>query len=171
MEERDLAFELWWFRAGRNAAETSRILAAEHNIHVTDRAIRKWVSEDGWGARADQQLAELAPNTYAGIVTDIIFGAQAGANYLRRVNEGDPTTRINGRVDIGRVTAANSALAKAGFADRVNRDSTGQLAPPTTEPALLIESGDGLSPVKRTERNHERLMERKRAISKNRRQR
>lgn len=120
-EVRERAFEVWWFRAGRNAAETARILRAEcdETPTITDRAIRKWIETDNWAQLANERLEQFAPNTYAGIVTDLLFGAQAGANYVRRVNEGDPSTRDkNGRVDVARVTSAFGSLDRAGFAPR-----------------------------------------------------
>jgi hypothetical protein len=120
IEARQLAYETWAFRAGRNSAETARILRAEcDETHaITDRVIRSWVVQEDWGARANSDLESIAPNIYGGIVTDILYASQAGANFVRRVNEGDPDTKVNGRVDIGRVTAAFGALAAAGFSPR-----------------------------------------------------
>jgi hypothetical protein len=125
IEARGLAYEVWAFRAGRNAAETARILRAEcEETHaITDRVIRSWVVQEDWGARANADLEELAPNIYGGIVTDLLHGAQAGANYLRRVNEGDRAAMDkNGRVDVARVTAANIALQASGFSPRTTGD-------------------------------------------------
>lgn len=139
MEARQLAYEVWTFRAGRNAAETARILRAEHDeTHaITDRVIRGWVVSEDWSNRANADLEAVAPNIYAGIVTDLLHGAQAGASYLRRVNEGDPTTRDkNGRVDIGRVTSSNIALQASGFSPRTTGE---RLQAPANATEELVE--------------------------------
>jgi hypothetical protein len=94
-EARQLAYEVWSFRAGRNAAAAARILRAEcEETHaITDRVIRSWVTSEDWGSRANADLEELAPNIYGGIVTDLLHG-------------------------VARVTAANIALQASGFSPR-----------------------------------------------------
>jgi hypothetical protein len=85
-EMRELAYEIWAFRAGRNATRTLRILeeecreAADEQINretgemplideeslniPTVRQVQRWAKDGHWAERATDGVAKLAPRTH-----------------------------------------------------------------------------------------------------------
>lgn len=61
-EHRELALEVWAFRAGRSVSRTATVLAGEpYNLPISERTLRDWVNRYGWDQEADNRLAAIAP--------------------------------------------------------------------------------------------------------------
>jgi hypothetical protein len=88
------------------------VLSHELRTPLPARTVQHWASSERWEDRAAAELAAIAPNIHAGIVADLIIGAQEAARTLRRSVSEDPE---GGRPDKTQVTAALALLDRAGY--------------------------------------------------------
>ena len=64
---RELAFEVWWLEAGRNASLTARRLRDHlpegfpEELLPGDRVVRYWAAKDDWAGRATERMRHAAP--------------------------------------------------------------------------------------------------------------
>lgn len=112
-ETRELAYQLYAFKHGRNAEAVARELGAEGGKcpGLEGRTVRRWAVDEGWAARSDREIRELAPAIHACNVTSLLAGAPEAILALREVarGEGDPLKMGH------RVKAAVAILDRTGY--------------------------------------------------------
>ncbi len=112
-ETLDLAYQLYAFKHGRNAEAVARELGAENGKcpGLDGRTVRRWAKEQGWAARSDREIRELAPAIHASNVTSLVAASPEAIQALREVarGEGDPLTMGH------RVKAAVAILDRTGY--------------------------------------------------------
>ncbi len=112
-ETRELAYQLYAFKHGRNAEAVARELGVVDGKcpGLEGRTVRRWAVERGWAACSDREIRELAPAIHASNVTSLIAGAPEAIQALREVarGEGDPLTMGH------RVKAAVAILDRTGY--------------------------------------------------------
>lgn len=89
-EVREIAYQLWTYRAGRNAVEVAAMIALpEWGGHlVPARTIRYWASSQDWSKRAYNDLKAIAPDLEDRDVSELVFARSDAVSYLRRVASG-----------------------------------------------------------------------------------
>lgn len=160
-EQRELAFQVWTFRANRNAAEATRLLAemGDEGFTVSRQMVAQWAREQGWDRRADQDLFAGAPRLRFGTQTELILAAPEAAAFLRKVIALDPSLMTEAVVDAWedgervkkvvrlvdekivklRIQAAQVVLDRTGFSPVGTRDVGSVDAPPEVDG---MKSGD-----------------------------
>lgn len=117
-DEKEIAFNVWLFLAGRNAAKTARILAElpsddeqfdREPMNIPARTIRDWVSRYNWHEKAESRLKEMAPGIHAHVVQETIIASLQSIQHLRDIVEGKVEASDKVRLD-----AAKSILDRAG---------------------------------------------------------
>lgn len=117
-DEKEIAFNIWMFVAGRNATRTAKILAEAPSdaeqwdrepMHIPARTIRDWVHRYRWEEKADKLLRETAPGIHAHVVQETVIGSLQSIQHLRDVVEGKVEASDKVRLD-----AAKSILDRAG---------------------------------------------------------
>lgn len=147
-EQKQHAFEVWYLRSSRNAAEAARILSSgeEDGFTVTRQTIHKWSLDYGWAAKADRDLFAGAPRLRFSTQTELVLAAPEAARLLRQVMSLDPSLMTDQRVVVDgivetykvyddkliklRVDAAKGCLDRTGFSPIGNRESLGTVDPP-----------------------------------------
>lgn len=113
-ECRDLAYQLWAFVCGRNAAKVAAMLA-DRGSSVPERTVQYWASSGEWAKRASDDLGRIAPDIRQQTIAELIYGGLEAARGLRSVVVGD----LPGDIEAG-IRAADDDLA-AGVVDATER--------------------------------------------------
>lgn len=117
-DEKEIAFQVWAFLAGRNAARTAEILASppgemeqfnREPVEIPARTIRDWVHRYHWHEKAEQRLKEAAPAIHNQVVQETIIASLQSIQHLRDIVEGKVEASDKVRLD-----AAKSILDRAG---------------------------------------------------------
>ncbi len=110
-EARELAYQLWAFKHGRNASSVAAAMQDEHP-GLDERTVQRWAKDGDWVVKVRQDLTALAPAIQQAIITDLIAGAGEGAQHLRAVARGEA------KAEPARVNACLGLLDRAGFGPR-----------------------------------------------------
>ena len=110
---RDLAYQLWAFRHGRNAEKVAAELQ-DACPQLDGRTVRRWAVEEGWAERADREIRELAPAINESNVASLISGSPEAVQALREVARGDFPASAAGWA-AARVKAAEAILQRTGY--------------------------------------------------------
>ena len=117
-DEKELAFEVWLYLAGRNATRAAEILAQppgpmeqfeREPVQIPARTIRDWVTRYNWAHKAEQRMKEAAPGIHARVVQETIIGSLQSIQHMREIVEGKVEASDKVRLD-----AAKSILDRAG---------------------------------------------------------
>jgi hypothetical protein len=107
---RETAFELFYLAAGRSVHGLAAIIAAEpYSLPIPRQTLQDWRHRHKWDIRADERLAELAPNLRERTAANLIVAAYHASAYLASA------LAHGGSVDKGRSIAAKIALDAAGY--------------------------------------------------------
>ncbi len=117
---RDLAYQLWAFRHGRNAEKVVTELQ-DSCPQLDGRTVRRWAVEGEWAARADREIRELAPAIHESNVASLIAGSPEAVQALREVARGDFPAAAAGWAT-ARVKAAEAILQRTGYPATVKVD-------------------------------------------------
>lgn len=149
-ETRELAYQLWAFIAGRNAARVAALLAQDHDTAVPERTVQYWANHYNWAQRASEDVARIAPDLRYQAFSELLFAGLDGARYIRRVNAGEE------QPDKVRAQLAIAAVDRIGFSPVGKGDPTTAIAPPSDHKQVTAEDISGLSPddLLRMEQNH-----------------
>ncbi len=129
-EVRQTAFELWAFECDRNqrrtAARLTELLEPGESV-PTSQIIGYWVRTQGWDIKADQAIANLAPNLRARQLSRLIMlGNDALSTYstvLTGGAEGEEKHTLQAKVAV-----AQSVLTLLGLGTAVGRGEAPKLA-------------------------------------------
>lgn len=110
---RDLAYQLWAFRHGRNAEKVVTDLQISCP-QLDGRTVRRWAVEGEWADRADREIRDLAPAIHESNVTSLIAGSPEAVQALREVARGDFSAAAAGWTT-ARVKAAEAILQRTGY--------------------------------------------------------
>jgi hypothetical protein len=126
-DTRELAYETWAWKLGRNMAATARELG------VSRQVVQVWAKDGGWRERYAEERRDYAPASARAIVGGgLVDAAVYGSEYLSRIFTGDAAP------DKVLVAAAIAAVDRVGFgpfsaADRLLERENAQAA--STGPA------------------------------------
>lgn len=152
-EVREMAYQLWAYTCGRNAARVCAVLADEHGHEVPLRTVQHWASDGSWSDRVREDLSSIAPDLHQTIVSELILGAVESARLLRR-SVGD---HAGDRPDKVQVTSALALLDRAGYSP-LGRVAPVQPASPPVSASLPDLSSVPIDQIEQLERDHlERL--------------
>ncbi len=112
-QTRDLAYQLWAFRHGRNAEKVAAGLQ-DSCPQLDGRTVRRWAVEEAWAERADREIRELAPAIHENNVASLIAGSPEAVQALREVARGDFPASAAGWA-AARVKAAEAILQRTGY--------------------------------------------------------
>lgn len=151
-EIKELAYNLWYLKAGRGLSETARLLASGEfgePCTVTVSTIMYWRDHYGWTERADADMQRLAGGLRSSTFAEMALAGPEAARYLREVVTGgaDP--------DKTRVAASVALLDRIGFSPVGRNDMGSAITAGSTvarRAALLAELSD------------EELLERERSL-------
>jgi hypothetical protein len=149
-EQKQHAFEVWYLRSSRNAAEAARILCSDDDagFTVTRQTVHKWSLDYGWDSKADRDLFAGAPRMRFATQTELVLAAPEAARLMRQVMALDPSLKSERNIYskdgdfIGtesyfddkiiklRRDAAKGCLDRTGFSPIGTRESLGAVDPP-----------------------------------------
>lgn len=110
---RQLAYQFWAGDAARNPVRVADLLAAvDADVAVPERTVRHWANADGWGARADLDIASMGQVILHRAVARLVAGSPGAADYLVGVSAGTIAP------DKIRVAAAAAILDRVGIGPR-----------------------------------------------------
>ncbi len=110
---RDLAYQLWAFRHGRNAEKVA-VELQDSCPQLDGRTVRRWAVEGAWAELADREIRELAPAIHESNVASLIAGSPEAVQALREVARGDFPASAAGWA-AARVKAAEAILQRTGY--------------------------------------------------------
>ena len=116
---KELAFQVWAFRADRDAVKTTRLLNSTHDVAVNVDTVRRWVRSADWHGRLQGTLRDVAPAIYEHSKFDLLRAAEAGGRYLRDILAGavgDLPPEMTPTVSRDLINAAVASLDRVGFA-------------------------------------------------------
>ena len=129
-EVKETAFELWAFECDRNQRRTAarlKELLSEGEPVPTQQVIGYWVRTGAWDLKADQAIAQFAPNLRSRQLSRLIMlGNDALATYA------DILTGVSDREDRhtlqAKVTVAQSVLTLLGLGTAVGKGEAPKLS-------------------------------------------
>lgn len=155
-EVKQTAFELWAFECDRNQRRTAARLAQflEPGEQVpTSQIIGHWVRTQGWDLKADQAIANLAPNLRARQLSRLVMlGNDALSTYAQVLTgeaEGEEKHTLQAKVAV-----AQSVLTLLGLGTAIGRGEAPKLSVQREEHEDL----STLSPQELARRQRERLL-------------
>ena len=105
---RKMAFEHWMMTCNRDCAEVAG------KMGLDAATIKDWEQEEGWSLRAKKFLAGIDEDMQVKIRTNVAFGADESAQYMRQVVQGVVEPNKD------RLFAARELMYMAGFAPNTN---------------------------------------------------
>ena len=105
---RETAFQHWVMTCNRNNAEVASRMGVKVDLIAT------WEKEDDWLARSRRFLAGIDADMQVKIRTNVAFGADESAQYMRQVVQGVVEPNKD------RLFAAKELMYMAGFAPNTN---------------------------------------------------
>ena len=106
--KRKMAFEHWVMTCNRDCAEVAG------KMGLDAATIKDWEQEEGWSLRAKKFLAGIDEDMQVKIRTNVAFGADESAQYMRQVVQGVVEPNKD------RLFAARELMYMAGFAPNTN---------------------------------------------------
>ncbi len=131
-ETRELAYQLYAFKHGRNAEAVARELGADEGKcpGLEGRTVRRWAVEGGWADRADREIRELAPAIHAANVASLIAGSAEAVQAVREIQRGEFRDPQHAAV---RLKAAEITLNRTGYPGMAKVQLTGDSGQPQTD--------------------------------------
>lgn len=91
---RELAFEVWWLVAGRNAKRTAQLLPGylpeDAESKPDERTVRRWCRDEGWSVRARDRQRAMAPHLAEEWAEQLHGMIPLAMQVVGRILSGDP---------------------------------------------------------------------------------